>query len=351
MDIKNIVIDESMTIRNAMMKLDETSRRILLVVNRDNYLDGVVTDGDIRRWILKNGNLNNSVKDIMSKDPITINLNDVEQATEFMKRRFLDAVPVVDTDRKLIDVKFLNDTQIINNNIIGNIPVIIMAGGKGTRLYPYTRILPKPLVPIGEIPIVERIMDRFSRFGVRTFFMTVNYKKSMIKSYFSEIKKEYSLKFVDEEIPLGTAGSLELVKNHIDDTFFVSNCDILVEADYNEIYKHHRDSGNIITVVSSMKHVKIPYGVIEVNEGGQIKETIEKPEYNLLVNTGFYVLEREVMDYIAKNEFLNMTDLVDDMIERKMKVGIYPISENSWLDMGELDAMNHMVKQVEKKGE
>jgi len=175
-----------------------------------------------------------------------------------------------------------------------------MAGGEGTRLYPFTKILPKPLVPIGDKPILEIIINRFYEYGCTNFNLSVNYKSNIIKAYFSDFKHNYKINYIHEKKPLGTAGSLHILQNRIRKTFFVSNCDILIDADYADILKFHKQSKNKITLVTSMKHFTIPYGICEIGDGGALKNINEKPEQDLLVNTGLYVLEPEVLLFKIK---------------------------------------------------
>ena len=232
-----------------------------------------------------------------------------------------------------------------------DVPVIIMAGGKGTRLYPYTKILPKPLIPIGDIPIMERIIDRFHDFGVERFWATVNYKKNMIKSYFAELTTDYSLDYVEEDKPLGTAGSLHLIKEKFEVPVIVSNCDILIQADYADIYKYHMESENDLTIVTALKNIVVPYGVIHSKEEGKISSMEEKPKLSYFVNTGMYVLSPKALERIPKDTFFHMTDLADMLLQEGEQVGMYPISEESFLDMGEFEEMHRMEQKLHIKAE
>ncbi|MBF8984174.1 NTP transferase domain-containing protein [Lutibacter sp. B2] len=223
-------------------------------------------------------------------------------------------------------------------------PVVIMAGGEGTRLHPITKVLPKPLVPIGDIPIAERIINKFVNFGCEKFYLTINYKKNLIKAYFNDIKKNYEIEYVEEEKPLGTAGSLYLLKDKIKETFFLNNCDILINENYYKMLKYHKENNNKITVIASRENYIVPYGVIKVDEKSVIKEIIEKPKYDFLVNTGMYILEPETLYDIPENEFYHIIDLVKVNINKGEKVGVYPISQESWLDMGQIEEMENMFK-------
>ncbi len=346
MNLQELFINKEMQIKDAIKRLDETAKKILLVIE-NNILVGVITDGDIRRWILKNGNLKEQVNIIMAKNPKFIFKEDIKNAKRILKEYSIEAIPVLNEKKEVIDIIFWNDNfnRRFNYTKMNN-PVVIMAGGKGARLDPYTKILPKPLIPIGDTPIVERIINRFIDYGCKDFYMTVNYKKNMIKAYFNEFEKKYNLSYIDEEKPLGTAGSLYLLKDKVKDTFFLSNCDILIEGNYSDMLKYHKDIGAKITLVSSLKHYIIPYGVIHINGDSNVKKMEEKPEYDFLVNTGMYILESEVLNDIPEDKFFHITELINNYIKKGEKIGVYPISEGSWLDMGQFKEMEIMLERL-----
>lgn len=351
MNIDNLKIKKEVNIREAMKKLDIGAKGILFIVSNEDKLIGTVTDGDFRRWILKNGSMEETVEKVMNNNPVYLMEGDLNSADEVMLKKSITAIPIVNLNKNILDVKFLNRNVFIEKKVksLQDTPVVIMAGGLGTRLYPYTKILPKPLIPIGDTPIIERIIDKFYSYGGKDFYLTVNYKKNMIKSYFNELDKDYLINYVEEDKPLGTGGSLSLLKGKIDKTFFVSNCDILIEADYESILKHHREKGYKVTVVSSTKNFQIPYGVFKLNENGNIDEIIEKPVYTFLINTGMYVIEPEVLNDIPEGKFYNLPDIVEEYMKNGVPVGVYPISEESWMDMGQISEMKEMIEKIEEK--
>lgn len=350
-NVINLIIDKTFTIRAALKQLDMEAKGFLAVIDEYNRLIGTITDGDIRRWILKNGSLDEYVTEVMNRKPISLLIGEEHNFKKVMQKYSIKALPILNEDSEIIDILFSEDvlTNEYKRCSLKKIPVVIMAGGLGTRLYPFTKILPKPLIPIGDTPILERIIDKFTTFGVNDFYLTVNYKKNMIKSYFNELDKCYNIEYVEEDEPLGTGGSLYLLKDRIHETFFVSNCDILIDCDYESLYNHHKKSGNKLTVVTSLKNYTIPYGVFNINDSGCIKEIKEKPEYSFLINTGMYVLEPEVLEDIPEGEFYNLTDIIEKYINAGIKVGVYPISEQSWMDMGQISEMKEMVERIEEK--
>jgi len=349
MNVSEFCISKDISIIESIKVIDEMAKRVAFVTQNERLI-GIVTDGDIRRWILQNGDLEASVDKIMNHHPIYIYKYERSKAKEILLEKQIEVIPIIDRDHKIVDIIFWNDDKdnksYQNREVNLSIPVVIMAGGKGTRLYPYTKVLPKPLIPIGDTTIIERIMDKFEAFGCNEFYLTVNYKKNMIKAYLEEKAQSCKIEYVEEEKFLGTGGSLYLLKETLKETFFVSNCDILVDADYADIIKYHKENGYKITMVTSLKNYVIPYGVVEMHNGGNIKTIKEKPEYNLQVNTGLYVLEPEVIADVPENEFYHITELINQYIAKGEKVGVYPVTGNTWLDMGEIKEMEEMIQKL-----
>lgn len=346
--IDNLIISEDITVLQAMETLEKTGRQILFIAP-ERKLKGVVVDADIRRHIIHGGSLEEKISKAANYNPKYLSISQKSEAEDFMVKNSISAVPLLDNQGEIAEVCFYDEANIKSEKKL-DIPVVIMAGGLGTRLYPYTKILPKPLIPVGEKPIIEHIIDRFNSFGCTQFNMIVNHKKNMIKAYFNDLKKDYTVKFTEEEVFLGTGGGLSLLKGQIDSSFFLTNCDVLIEADYNDIYNFHKKSGNVITVVCAFKHVTIPYGVFKLNQDGEIEDITEKPTMNFLTNTGMYLVEKEVVEDLEDNKSMGFPDIIEKYRNLKRKVGVYPVSENSWMDMGQLEELEDMRRRLEQKG-
>lgn len=346
--IANYIGEVSLSIVDAMSRIDANSKGILFIVDELGKLVGSLTDGDIRRWILKSGDIKKSVSFAMNSHPKYRYIGNAGDLTNFMLNNSITAVPLLDCEKSIVDIFFLNEDSIFDGcgNSLNGVSVVIMAGGRGTRLYPYTKILPKPLIPIGDTPIVERIINHFCEFGITNFYMSVNYKKGMIRSYFDDIDSNYSIEYIEEVKPLGTGGSLKLINDSLDKPFFVTNCDTIVLADYSNVYHHHIESGNDITVVSALKNFQIPYGVLKTGNDGELVNMEEKPKLSYFINTGMYIVNPSVLELIPDGVVFHMTNLVEKVMENNGKVGTYPVSEDSFLDMGEMDEMKRMEEKL-----
>lgn len=349
MDISRVIITGEETIVQAMQRMDGFGGRVLCITE-GKKLKAVVSEGDIRRWILAGGELSEKVSKIACYSPTVLKEDDKALAMEIMRKRKFKGIPVVDEEGNLVKCYFWDeDSAKERSEDLKNVPVVMMAGGMGTRLYPYTRILPKPLIPVGDKPIAEIIMDKFYNSGCENCYMVVNHKRNMIKAYFNEIEKPYNIAYVDEDEPLGTGGGLKLLEQDIKDTFILTNCDILIDNDFSNIYRHHKEKGNAITMVCSLRNFQISYGVVEFGEDGLITNMKEKPEYSFFTNTGSYIVEPEVMQYIKENENVGFPDIIERMKADGKRVGVYPISENSWMDMGQLEELSKMEQRLDSK--
>ena len=224
-----------------------------------------------------------------------------------------------------------------------NLPVVIMAGGQGTRLRPLTNVIPKPLIPISEKTILEVIMDQFEGIGCKKFYISVNYKAEILEYYFNHLEHKYDIEFFREEKPLGTIGSVSLLKNKINTPFFVSNCDNLIDQDFRDVYEYHQNNQNDITIITSVKSYQIPYGVIETGPNGLLTNLTEKPEMTYMINTGVYILQPELINEIPSNHFFHITDLIIRLREKNGKIGCFPVSEKSWTDIGDWTEYNKIL--------
>jgi dTDP-glucose pyrophosphorylase len=334
---KEILVTPDMTLLDGLKKMDSIRRKLLLVHDGTKYI-GLLSIGDIQRAIINNIDLNSPISAIIRKDYIVAH---PETSIEVVKKLMLsiraEFMPVVSVENELINIYFWEDLfggKEITPAKQFNVPVVIMAGGLGTRLQPLTHVLPKPLIPIGEITIIEEIFNRFGKHGCNQFFISVNYKADLIQFYLKNENLPYSLEFFKENKPMGTAGSLSLLNGRINQTFFVSNCDILIEQDYSEILDYHYANKNEITIVAALKSYSIPYGTVETGENGQLIDLKEKPELTIKINSGMYILEPHLLAEIPENKLFHITHLIEKVNNRNGKVGVFPVSEKSWKDLG-----------------
>ena len=336
--IKERTIQSSTSVLQSLKKMDESKVKMLFVYNEDNFIS-ILTIGDIQRAIIKGVDINQSVMSIIGLNKKFASPADSRESirNKMMGLR-AECMPVVDEKGNLVDVYFWNEmfkhTEVQKREKI-DLPVVIMAGGKGTRLKPITNVIPKPLVPIGDKTILEVIMDQFESIGCKKFFMSVNYKADMMEFYLSQLDHKYDIEFFMEDKPLGTIGSVSLLKGKITTPFFVSNCDSINDQDYRDVYDYHMQNKNDLTIVTMVKSFRIPYGVIETGEDGIMTALREKPELNYQVNTGAYILNPECIDEIPEGEFFHITHLMEKITARGGRVGCFPVSEGSWHDMGE----------------
>lgn len=345
MDKNEVYIEEQNTILEAMQTINKSARRTLFVQN-NGVLLATLTDGDIRRWILKGGELQAQIKLAANYEPKYLKEGQAHLAVSTMKEYRIDAIPIVDESQIIKEIIFQNSFGKKKSKFEKDIAVVMMAGGLGTRLSPYTNILPKPLIPIGDYPIAEHIINNFRPYGCNRFFMIVNYKRNMIKAYFDDLYKDYQLEFIVEEKPLGTGGGISLLKGKINDTFILTNCDIIIDDDLTKAYMQHVESGNLITMVCSLKNFTIPYGVVNIGKEGMIESMQEKPNMSFFTNTGCYFVEPEVIEDLAYNEPIDFPAIIEKYMSKGKRVGIYPIGEDAWLDMGQFDELKNMKERL-----
>lgn len=337
----DISIEKTASVISALKQMDRQHLKLLLVTEQGRFYS-LLSIGDVQRAIIANVSIESPVSNILrAKVNVAHATDEREDIIAHMKEYRNDFMPIVDDDNNIIDIVFWEDIATYKENNVKehfNLPVVIMAGGQGTRLRPLTNVLPKPLIPIGEQTMMEDIMDRFVECGCKDFYVSVNYKADFIRHYFDNFSKpQYHIEYFQEDKPLGTAGSLHLLKDRINSTFFVSNCDIIIDEDYSEILKFHRDNYNEITVVAALKNYSIPYGTLETGDGGQLLSLQEKPELTYKINTGMYILEPHLIKEIPSDMLYHITFLIEKLIQEGRKVGVFPINEGSWTDIGNWD--------------
>ena len=340
-ELQKFIGSEKLTVLEAMQKIDQNSYGILFLIDTFGHLTGCITDGDIRRFFLSGGQMNSVVVKAANRTPKVANT--VDEAKHLYHKKNYIAIPIVDDEKIVIDLYAGEVGNIIKkrHNPL-NIPVVINAGGKGTRLDPYTRVLPKPLIPVGELPIIEHIMMEYQSYCCNEFHIIVNYKKDLIKAYFADVERRYSITWYDEEKPLGTGGGLSFLRDKFNDTFFFANCDALLTANYDSMIRFHKDNGNTITMICAYKNLNIPYGVVEIGANGLIKNMKEKPLMSFLTNTGIYIVEPEVIEDVEDGESIGFPDIIEREKKKGKRVAVFPVSENDWMDMGQLPELEKM---------
>ncbi len=337
--LKKLSVDRADSILKALKRMDEVGVKLLIVTDKDSFRS-LLSIGDIQRAIVRGVKLQEKVGGIL-RERVTVcyEYQSDESIRDSMIHHRAEFMPVLNEENDISRIIFWNDViqdRSIHELSALSLPVVIMAGGRGTRLKPLTNIIPKPLIPLGDKSIIELIFDSYGKFGMREFHLIVNYKAAMIENYLAEIdSKDYKLNIVKEDSEYGTGGSLSMLKGIINTSFFMTNCDTLLDQDFSEIYRFHVENGNELTIVGALKHYSIPYGKLEFQNGGKLLELTEKPELTLTVNSGTYILEPHLLQEIPEKQFFHITELIEKIRERKGNVGVFPVSEMSWLDIGE----------------
>ena len=314
--IRKRIVTADKTLIQTMKMMDEAFTKLLLVFEDEKFL-GIITNGDLQRAIIAHTPFDTPIGRIVSREgKLYAHVGDNrESIKEWMLSKRAELMPILDDEGQLADVIFwddvLVDTQAEDNRPKIDLPVVIMAGGKGTRL------------------------DQFEGIGCHKFYMSVNYKADMMKYYLNQLDHKYDIEFFMEDKPLGTIGSVSLLKGKITTPFFVSNCDSINEQDYRDVWDYHVKNHNDMTIVTMVKSFKIPYGVIETGEDGLMTALKEKPELTYQVNTGVYILNPSCIDEIPEGQFFHITHLMEKINARGGRVGCFPVSEHAWKDMGE----------------
>ncbi|HEY1032731.1 MAG TPA: nucleotidyltransferase family protein [Flavipsychrobacter sp.] len=330
-NIQRHVIYEHQSVRDALIKLNDLKvDPILIVADKNLKLLGSLTDGDLRRGFINGLTFDNQIIEYIQPNPLFLYEDELHLAdiNDLRKRNFI-VIPVLNREHIIVDMLNLTRVQSL-------IPadVVIMAGGRGQRLMPLTENTPKPMLPVGEKPILEHNIDRLAKFGIKNICISVNYLAQNIIDYFQDgASKGLSIQYVHEDKPLGTLGSVKLCRQNEHDYVMVMNSDLLTNIDYEAFFQTFIRSGADMAVATTSYQVEVPYGVLEVDNGNFVNSLKEKPRYTYYSNAGIYLVKRELLSFVPDREFYNVTDLMDMLIRQGKKLVSFPIL-GYWLDIG-----------------
>jgi len=344
---KNIVVNKQLTLLDTMRVIDQQGLQFAAVVDNNQRLLGTVTDGDIRRGILRGEGLEVSISSIMNTNPTTASQGlSISKYKTIMKLGKLKQLPIVDSEHRVVNILFSDqlDREGYDNK------VVLMLGGLGTRLRPLTEDTPKPMLKVGNKPILETIIENFKHYGYSNFIFSVNYKKEIIMNYFQNGEKfDVNIEYVEEDKKMGTAGALSLLRDRPDSPFFVMNGDLLTQINFEQLMEYHKSNESTATMCVREYEYEIPYGVIESN-GVELKAIKEKPIHRSFINAGIYVLNPEVLNYIPTNDYYDMPTLFDQLISKHEKTTVFPIHEY-WLDIGRIEDFNKANNEILRIGD
>jgi dTDP-glucose pyrophosphorylase len=342
MEFNKHLIQKSATVKQALSKLNElASDAILFIVDEENKLIGSLTDGDVRRGLLKGLKIENNVIEFIQKNPKSIYKNkfNIDEILEYKKNNY-KIIPVLNNQNEIINV--------VNFRLLKSylpIDAILMAGGRGERLRPLTDNTPKPLLKVGDKPIIEHNIDNLIKYGIDDFHISVKYLGEQIESYFGNgLSKGVSIDYIWEVESLGTIGAVSKIDKLNNDYVLVSNSDLLTDLNYEDLFLDFINKNADVAVVTIPYNVSIPYAVLEL-ENNQIKNLKEKPTYTYYSNGGIYLMKKEVLEHIPKNTFFNATDLLEKLISINKKVISYPL-RGYWLDIGQHEDYNKAQEDI-----
>ena len=337
---KKNICKNNIKLRQAMLILNDLHYKCLILVDKSKKMIGLITEGDLMRTLVLGANFNDKISKYINKNPFYLykkNLNKKSKLNISEISNKISLIPILSDKKKLLEIKknpnFLKKKS---NQSSSNAQVVIMAGGLGTRLKPFSTIIPKPLIPYKGKAIIEHIMDKFIKEDFKNFLISKNTNQEIIKAFFKTNKKKYNANYINEKKALGTAGSLGLIKN-ITKNFFVINCDSIINCNYKSILNYHKSNRNDLTVVVAKKKVEIPYGIFEFSKKKKL-EIKEKPSYEIVINTGMYVFSKMILKFIKKNHRIDMNNFIEKIIDKNCKVGLFPIENKEWLDFGKLSS-------------
>lgn len=330
----NIFIFENNSIIDALNKINDNNTGTVIVIDEDRKLLGTLTDGDIRRALINNLPLCSSIENIYNRNCKYVCGNFSEEDIQSILKMYIKVIPVVDTNKIVIDYVELKDFFYKEDSKENS--VLIMAGGLGTRLRPLTDDIPKPMLKVGDKPILQIIIEQFRKYGYKNIFISVNYKSDFIKSYFRDGSDfGVNIKYIEENKRLGTAGAIRLAEKYLGNSFFVINGDILTNVNFESLMEYHTKHKFDMTIGSRSYEMQVPYGVICMKELC-VTSLDEKPIYNFIVNGGVYVLNPNIIKNIPKDEYYDITQLINMLINENRRIGSFPIEEY-WMDIGKIE--------------
>jgi dTDP-glucose pyrophosphorylase len=333
-DIENLKLNINSTIKEALEIIDKAAMQIALVIDDSDKLLGTLTDGDIRRGLLRGLDLNSSIKTIVYKTPTVANISDTkEEILKLALSKKLHQVPIIDNDGKIVGIQEIEELIKPKNKTN---KVILMVGGLGTRLRPLTENTPKPMLKVGNKPILQTIVEKFAEYGYTNIVMCVNYKSHIIQDYFGNGSKfGVTIEYILEEQRMGTAGALSLLKEKPCEPFFVMNGDLLTNVNFEHLHNYHLSNNSLGTMCVREYDIQVPYGVVNI-KGSKILSIEEKPTQSFFVSAGIYMLSPDVLEYIPKNEFYDMPTLFEKLISENKNTISFPLREY-WLDIGRIE--------------
>ena len=331
--IDEIKINQNASIKEALEVIDKGAIKVAVVLSDDGLLLGMLNDGDIRRALLKGMSLGDSIAGIINKHPVVANINDTnERILELANEKKLHQIPII-SNGKLIGIQDIREFLAPKNKPN---KVILMVGGLGTRLRPLTNDVPKPMLDVGNKPILHTIVENFVKYGYTDIIMCVNYKSEIIKEYFGNGDKfGVKIEYVLESKRMGTAGALSLLQKRPKDDFFVMNGDLLTNVNFEYLHEYHKDSNALASICIRKYEMQVPYGVVNVR-ANKVTSIEEKPTQSFFVSAGIYMFSPIVLDFIPKGVFYDMPTLFSELLKHDFPIHPFPIREY-WLDIGRMD--------------
>jgi len=345
---EKILISEDISIEAALKKMTALGKKCLIVANKGKFI-GTLSDGDIRKALLSNQSIDSPIQDIFNEHAFSViegEFNNEDLRQVFLEKQY-DLIPIVDHNNQVKNlVEWGNLFKPKSASQKREMPVVIMAGGEGSRLKPFTNILPKPLIPLNDKTVIEKILDSFTDSGFYYFFLSINFKGKIMAAFFEELEPDYSISFVEEKKPLGTAGSLHMLKEELKSTFLLTNCDVILDLDHGDLIDFHNKNNCEITLVASAKKLTVPYGACEIDREGFLSKIVEKPSLDYLINAGLYVIEPSALEEIPDDEFFHITDLIEKVKSKGKRVGVFPIEDDAWIDIGQWEEYRSALKRL-----